>query len=150
MADKDDIESRLRRAGDDAKDALDHASGAAIEAARGAVDKAPEIKERLTEAAGRAKERAARGVHETEGRLQETADSASSAVTQFYGQARDTAQHGYEVASAGVASAPMGSVLTASVIGILIGWAWRGSVEAEKRSDMLYRLPRYWRDRLEL
>jgi hypothetical protein len=150
MADKDDIESKLRRAGDDAKDALAHASGAAIEAARGAVDKAPEIKERLTEAAGRAKERAARGVQESGGRLQETADSASSAVTPVYGQASDTAQHGYELASARVASAPMGSVLVASMIGILIGWAWRGSVEAEKRSAMLYRLPRYWRDRLDL
>src|SRR5689334_19417087 len=128
MADKDDIESKLRRADDDAKDALEHASGAAIEAARGGINKAPEIKQRLTEAAKRAKERSTREVEEVTRKAPGAVDTVTSAI----------------------ANAPMGSVLAAGVLGILIGWAWRGSVEADKRSDMLYRLPRYWRDRLEL
>ena len=128
MADKDDIESRLRHAGEDAKDALEHVSGAAIEAARGSLNKAPEIKQRLTEAAKRAKERAAREIDETVKRAPEAGNALSSAVT----------------------FAPMSSFLAAGIMGMLIGWAWRGSVEADKQSDMLDRLPRYWRNRLDV
>ena len=149
MADKDDIESR-QRAGDDAKDALDHASGAAIEAARGAVDKAPEIKERLTDAAGRAKERAARRIQDTTDRVKGEANEATSNAVQLYGRAGETAQHGYEAASARIASAPMSSILIAGVVGLIVGWAWRGSVEADRRSGLIDQLPRYLRDRLDL
>jgi hypothetical protein len=150
MVDKDDIESKLRRAGDDAKGVFEHASGAAIEAAQGAVGQASDVTDRLTEAAGRAKERAARGVHETEGRLQANADDLSATAGQIYNRARNTAQHGYGVASARIASAPISSILVASLFGALVGWALRGSAEADTRADILSRLPRYWRDRLEL
>jgi ElaB/YqjD/DUF883 family membrane-anchored ribosome-binding protein len=146
MADKDDIAGKLRRAGDNAKDALEHASGAAIEAARGAVSPTPEVKARLTEAAGRAREMAARRIHETD----ESLHDATSMASRVYDRASDTAQHGYDLASARVASAPLSSVLVAGLVGVLIGWAWRGSSEADRRADLVSRLPRHLRDRLGL
>jgi hypothetical protein len=52
------------------------------------------------------------------------------------------------VAGGTIASAPLTSILMASALGLLIGWAWRGSVEADRREDLLRYLPRSARDRL--
>jgi ElaB/YqjD/DUF883 family membrane-anchored ribosome-binding protein len=141
MADKDDIESELRRAGDDAKDVLEHTSGAAMEAVQRAAGQTADVTDRLTEAPGRAKERAARRVHVTEGRLQGKADDLSSTASQLYDRAGKTVHR--------IASAPMAAILVAGLFGVLVGWALRGSAEADTRADVLSRLPRYWRNRLE-
>lgn len=143
MPEEDD---RKTRPGSGEDSGVADIGNAARDAQRKAAEAATSAGERLTHAAGRAKERAARGMEDVGDAVANVTHSASGT----YARASDLAQRSYSAANDTVAAAPMSSILIAALAGIAVGWAWRGSVEANKRVDLLSQLPRYWRDRLEL
>jgi len=93
-----------------------------LRAAQGEAPRAPDIKKQVVDAYDRAARRIGQAARHDEPR-----------ATSVYDKARDLAQLGFVAAGQQLASSPLASIASATLIGVALGWAFRGAREEQRR-----------------
>lgn len=147
MTDSDDFEKKVRDAGRSTAELKDSVSTVALEAAETGSELLADA-EQDAKAAASGGDRPTPRVNDLRHQAAVVATAAPERVGAAYNQAAAVARTGYEANANRVVASPVSSVLLAGLAGMIVGWAWRGSVEADRRHDIIDGLPRYLRDRL--